>query len=57
MIHRIEQGFFVLLQIFVVRKWQTFDCREHRDEVANLSARLAANEFERVGVLLLWHQA
>ena len=45
------------MQIFIIRKWQAFHQSEQRYQVTKNSARLAANEFCRIRILFLRHDA
>ena len=54
--HRIEERLLVFLQVLVVGHGQALHGDEQRDEVADLAAGLAAEELERVWVLLLRHE-
>ena len=53
----IEHRVLVFLQILVVSTRQPFQRGEPAGEMPDHSARLAANELERIGILLLRHHA
>ena len=54
-VNGVEQRPFVLLQVLVVAAWQTFDGREHCDEVAEQTSPGSTGQFERVRIPLLRH--
>lgn len=51
-----EHGRLILLQILVVRRWQALERDEEAGAAAKYRARLAADELERVRILLLRHE-
>ena len=53
----VEDRFLVLLQVLPVGQAQALHRREQREQIAIDAPRLAAHQFERVGVLLLRHHA
>src|SRR5207249_7639929 len=54
-IQSVEYRRLIFLQITIIRQWETLqDCKQ-ADQVAIHPARLAANEFGDVGVLLMRH--
>ena len=57
MLHRVEEWFFVLLQIFVVCEGEALEHGENVDEVGDLPSSLASNQFERIRIFLLRHKA
>ena len=57
LVHGVEDGLLVLLQVPVVRQWQTLQRRQQTREVADQSPGLAPGQLGDVGVLLLGHDA
>jgi hypothetical protein len=56
-VERIEEGLFVLLEVFIVSEWEAFGQGEECREMTKNTSGLSANEFQRVWVLLLRHEA
>ncbi len=56
-VHRIKERLLVLLKVLVVGKRKPLEHRQQRHERAHDPARLAADQLERIGVLLLRHEA
>ena len=54
-VHGVEQRFFVLLIVFVVRQRLAFHERDESHEVAHHTACFATRQFGYVGVFLLRH--
>src|SRR5258708_1109611 len=54
-VDRAEDAFLVFLQIGIVSERESFEDSQHRDQVADDSSRLAADQFEQVRIFLLRH--